>query len=126
MSYRGTKLAELAKEVAQNIIKLENEDAYDIHIFLQNDGHHQEWVDGCIEEIPMYGVHCDTSYGGDEATEETVRATLPNALIIFVDDDGEAIDEMTALEMAYGKRAQADGYDLDFCTAVGYEIEALV
>jgi hypothetical protein len=126
MSYRGAKITDFAKEVAQTVVDLGNEDAYDIHLFLQQDGRHQEWTSGHVDEIPMYGVHCDRSYGGTEEAEEAVRAVLPNALVIFVDDEGSAIGEQEALEDAYGKRAEADGYDLDFACAVGYEIENLV
>jgi len=130
MAYRGTKIEEVAKEVAQIVIEAAEatgNDAYDIHIFLQNDMDHQEWESGHAISIPMYGIYCDHSYGGSKEAEAAVRERLPNALIIFANDKGEWLTEEEACEQAWGEIARKNGYHLiDFALGVSLVTEEIV
>ena len=85
---------ELAKITCQGVnaaAKKIGTDAFDVHIFLQ-------------EDMPkMYGVHCDLSYGGTETAEEAVREELPNALYILKGEDIDGEFE-AAMEEAWEKQ----------------------
>ncbi len=120
MTHYGTDIRELAKETAEAVIaaaKQGHDSAYDIHIFLQQDGRHQEWENGTVANIPMYGVHCDRSYGGTEEAEEAVRENLPNALVILENNAEEAWSEI----------ARENGYSpVDFALGVSLAVEEMI
>ncbi len=127
MPFLSTDIRDLAAKVALAVVAAIDAsddpsgdvaaDIRDIHIFLQQQGTHNEWDNGEVVQYPLCSVHCDQSWGGTDAAEAAVRERLPSRLYILSNTPHQA----------WGKIAEEQGYaPVDFALGVSLAVEQLL